>query len=103
VNSVARASLDVAGLVVEVLDADLAHAAQPQAVADDLVGPLVVDVDLQRPGVAGDEDALPDRLEVVPDRVDVEGLPGMSLDEEHRLVAEALVDPGGERRTRRGR
>ena len=68
--------LDVAGLVVEVLDADPAQAAEPQPVADDLVRPLVVDVDLERPGVAGDEHALADRLEVVADRVDVERLPG---------------------------
>ena len=49
-----------------------------QAVADDQVGPLVVDVDLQRPGVAGDEDGLADRLEVVADRVDVERAPRRS-------------------------
>ena len=65
---------DVARLVVEVLDADPAQVAEAQAVADDQVGPLVVDVDLERPRVAGDEDGLADRLEVVADRVDVERL-----------------------------
>ena len=43
-----------------------------QAVADDQVRPLVVDVDLERPAVAGHEHRLADRLEVVADGVDVE-------------------------------
>ena len=63
---------DVAGLVVEVLDADPAQRPEAQAVADDEVRPLVVDVDLERPAVAGDEHGFADRLEVVADRVDVE-------------------------------
>ncbi len=55
VNSAARALADVARLAVEVLDADPAERPQAQAVADDHVRPLVVDVDLDRLGVAGDE------------------------------------------------
>ena len=89
---------DVASLVVEVLDADPAQAADPEAVADHLVGALVVDVDLQRPRVAGDENGLADRLEMVADRVDVEWLARVRLEEVHRLVAEALVGVGDERR-----
>ena len=63
---------DVARLVVEVLDADPAQGAEAQAVADDEVRSLVVDMDLERPGVARDEHRLADRLEVVADGVDVE-------------------------------
>ena len=48
--------------------------AEAQAVGDDQVRALVVDVDLHRPRVAGDEDGLADRLEVVADSVDVEWL-----------------------------
>ena len=70
-----RVLAHVAGLVVEVLDADPAQRAERQPVADDEVGPLVVDVDLERPRVAGDEHRLADRLEVDPDRVDVERPP----------------------------
>ncbi len=89
---------DVARLVVEVLDADLLMLPSRRPIADDLVGPLVVDVDLERPGIAGDQDRLADRLEVVADRVDVERLARMRLEQEHRLVAEALVGVGDERR-----
>ena len=67
--------------------------------ADDQVRALVVDVDLERPRVAGDEDRLADRLEVVADRIDVERLPEpFGWSEEHRLVAEALVGVGDQRR-----
>ena len=89
---------DVARLVVEVLDADPAEAAHAEAVADHLVRPLVVDVDLERPGVAGDEDGLADRLEVVADRVDVERPARVRLEQVHRLVAESLVGVGDQRR-----
>ena len=51
----------VAGLVVEVLDADLAQGALGQPEPDDVVGPLVVDVDLERTGVARDEHGFADR------------------------------------------
>src|SRR5207244_8006788 len=53
----------IAGLVVEILDADPRQASQTQAVSDDLVRPLVVNVDLEGSRIAGDEDRLPDRLE----------------------------------------
>ena len=48
--------------------------------------------------VAGDEDRLADRLEVGPDRVDVESAAGRGRTQVHRLVAEALVGMGDERR-----
>ena len=70
----------------------------PQAVADHLVGPLVVDVDLERPGIACDEDGLADRLEVVADRIEIERLARVRLEQVHRLVAEALVGVGDQRR-----
>ena len=89
---------DVARLVVEVLDADPAERAERQAVADDQVRPLVVDVDLERPRVAGDQHRLADRLEVDPDRVDVERARAVGLQQEHRLVAEPLVGVGDQRR-----
>ena len=89
---------DVAGLVVEVLDADPAEGALAQPVADDEVRPLVVDVDLERPAVARHEHRLADRLEVVADGVDVEAAGAVRLEQEHRLVAEALVGVRDERR-----
>ena len=88
---------DVAGLVVEVLDGDPAQSAERQAVADDEVRSLVVDVDLERPGVAGDEHRFADRLEMRPDGVEIEAAAGRRLEQEHRLVAEALVGMGDER------
>ena len=72
VNAAALDLADVARLVVEVLDADPAQRPEAQPVADHQVGPLVVDVDLERPRVAGDQHGLADRLEVVADGVDVE-------------------------------
>ena len=74
VNSTALVSRTSLRLVVEVLDGDPAQVAQAQAVGDDEVRPLVVDVDLDGPRVPGDEDGLADRLEVVADSVDVECL-----------------------------
>ena len=69
-----------------------------QPVADDLVRPLVVDVDLECPGVARDEDRLAHRFERLADRVDVEDPGTGRLEQEHRLVAEALVGVRHERR-----
>ena len=66
--------------------------------ADDQVRSLVVDVDLERPAVAGHEDRLADRLEVVADGVDVEAARAVGLEQEHRLVAEPLVGVGDQRR-----
>ena len=89
---------DVARLVVEVLDADPAERAEGQAVADHEVGPLVVDVDLEGPRIAGDQHRLADRLEVDPDRVDVERARTLGQQQEHRLVAEPFVGMGDQRR-----
>ena len=97
VNSAALRLAHVPGLVVEVLDGDPAERPEGQAVADDEVRSLVVDVDLERPRVAGDEHRLADRLEVVADGVDVEALVAARPQQEHRLVAEALVGVGDER------
>ena len=57
-----------------------------------------MDVDLERPAVARDEDGLADRLEVVADGVDVEAARAVRLEQEHRLVAEPLVGVGDEGR-----
>ena len=65
---------DVLGLLVEVLDRDLRERPEPEGVGQHLVRPLVVDVDLDRAGVAGHEHRLADRLVVVADAVDVERL-----------------------------
>ena len=89
---------DVASLVVEVLDADPAQRAHRQPEAEDEVRALVVDVDLERTGVAGHQHRFADRLEVIADGVDVEGAQVVGLEQEHRLVAEALVGVGDERR-----
>ena len=89
---------DVPGLVVEVLDADLAQRSLAESERDDLVRPLVVDVDLERAGVAGHQHRLADRLEVDPDGIDIERSRRGRLEQVHRLVAEALVGVGDERR-----
>ena len=55
-------------------------------------------MDLERPAVARHEHRLADRLEMVADGVDVEAAGAVRLEQEHRLVAEALVGVGDERR-----
>ena len=89
---------DVAGLVVEVLDADPAQRADAQPVPDDEVRSLVVDMDLERAAVAGHEHRLADRFEVVADGVDVETARAVGLEQVHRLVAEPLVRVGDQGR-----
>ena len=98
VNSVARASRMSRAWLSRFSTLIRLRLPWAQAVADHLVGALVVDVDLERPRVARDEDGLADRLEVVADRVEVEGLAGVRLEQVHRLVAEALVGVGNQRR-----
>ena len=91
----ATARLHVARLPVEVLDADPAQGPEREAVPDDLVRALVVDVHLDGPRVACDEDGLADRprggSRIASTSSDV---PGPCLEEEHRLVAEPLVRVG---------
>ena len=57
-----------------------------------------MDVDLEGALVAGHEDRLADRLEVVTDGVDVERSMAVGLEQEHRLVAEPLIGMGHKRR-----
>src|SRR5205823_7186901 len=80
---------NILGLLVEILDADPRQRADREAVPDDLVGMLVVDVDLDGPSVAGNENRLAEHFESGADRVGIEPLTGAGLGEEHRLVAEA--------------
>ena len=88
---------DVTRLIVEVLDADAGEVAEREAIGDDRVGALVVDMDLDGAGVAGDEDRFAELLQPGPDAIDVE--PGLSRREQvHRLVPEALIGSSDEAR-----
>ena len=62
-----------------------------------------MDVDLDRPRVAGDHDRVAHRLEPIAEDIDVERSAGRRLEQEHRLVAEALVRVRDERRGPGGR
>src|SRR4029450_2607504 len=91
---------DVVGHRVEVLDRDPGEGPERQAVGDDLVRALGVDVDLDQSRIAGDEDRVPERLEAALDGADVELAARRWRQHEHRLVAEGFLleggDPGGE-------
>ena len=74
VNAAARVSRTVARLVVEILDADPGHRAECQPIAEHEIRPVIVDVDLDGPRVAGNEHGLADPLEMSADGVEVEAL-----------------------------
>ena len=83
------------GLTVEVLDADPGQQADAQPVGDHRVRTVVVHVDLGQLHVTGDQDRLPDRLQVGLDRRNVEQLPGPRPHQVDRLVPErGLLDQG---------
>ena len=65
---------------------------------DHQVRALVVDVHLDRLAIAGNQHRLPDLLEVSAQCVDVDRVGRHCLEQEHRLVAEALVGVRDERR-----
>ncbi len=82
--------------MVEVHDRDVGQVAEGQSVGDDLVGALVVDVDLGLAPVAGHDDRLADRIEPFAHRIEVEAAVAVGPDEVDGLVAVALVGMGDE-------
>ena len=67
-----------------------------------MIGPFVVDMDLDRPCVARDEDRVAYLLELAAEPVDIESRIARP-EQEHRLVAETVVGVGHRRRHRGGR
>jgi hypothetical protein len=91
--------------VVEVDDRGVDDPAQLQRLAQDEVGPAVVDVDLRRLGIPCDVDRFAGPHEVRADPVEVEELARKWVDEIDGLVAVAGLDVGelGRDRARDGR